>query len=66
MMFSIMYENKSYHQWSDKYIFESFEDAKEYLERRGFVERNRLFYREDYNWNEYMKAYISPREAWIK
>jgi hypothetical protein len=59
-VFVITFENEVYKQWSCEFVFGSFESAKGYLLNQGFVEKNRLFVREDYNWSIYLKAYISP------
>ncbi|PGO60602.1 hypothetical protein CN981_08620 [Priestia megaterium] len=59
-MFMITYENEVYRQWSDDYIFEDFDKAKAYLKGKGFIEDNRTFKRENYNWVTYQKAYIEP------
>lgn len=63
-MFSIVFENEVYDQWSCEYVFKSFVEAKLYLRSKGFIEKRGLFYREGYNWIEYTKAYISPRKIW--
>jgi len=65
-MFSITYENEVYRQWTCDYVFESFEDAKDYLKKDGFIEKNRLFERVDYNWSKYLKAYIEPIKLFKK
>lgn len=65
-MFGITFENEIYKQWSCEYVFNSFDDAKDFLKEQGFIEKNRLFYRENYNWSEYIKAYISPRKVYLK
>jgi hypothetical protein len=59
-VFLITYEDEIYKQWSCDYIFNKFEDAKKYLIDQGFIEKNRLFERKDYNWSKFVKAYISP------
>lgn len=64
LVFTITFENEIYKQWSCDVVFEKFENAKNYLIEQGFIERNRLFYRENHNWNGYTKAYISPMKIW--
>jgi hypothetical protein len=59
-MFTIIFENETYKQWSCEFIFNDFETAKKYLTTQSFVEKNRIFERTDYNWCKYVKAYISP------
>lgn len=59
-MFMITYENEVYKKHQDDYIFGEFEDARKYLQEKGFVEKNRIFKRENYNWVKYQKAYIEP------
>ena len=64
VMFAITYENEVHQQWCCGYIFEKFEDAKQFLIDQGFKEKNRVFERKDYNWSKYLKAYISPRKVY--
>lgn len=63
-MFSITFEDEVYRQWEFEAIFLTFNEAKKYLINQGFVEKNRLFYRENYNWSKYLKAYITPRKVY--
>lgn len=65
-MFQITFEDETNKQWHCEYVFDSFDDAKEYLKNRGFTERNRLFERFGYNWVYYTLAYISPLKTWNK
>jgi hypothetical protein len=63
-MFIITFEDEIYHQWTCEYIFDNFDVAKTYLIGQGFIEKNRLFERKDYNWSKYVKAYISQRKLY--
>ena len=63
-MFVIMFENEVHKQWSCEYIFNELSDAKKYLINQGFLEKNRLFIRENYRWSKYVKAYIAPRKLY--
>lgn len=64
-MFGITFENEIYQQWSCDYVFYNFEDAKSYLKGKGFIEKNKLFERVDYNWSKYVKAYIEPKKVYL-
>lgn len=63
-MFAITFEDEVYNQWSCEYVFNNFEDAKNYLISQGFIEKNRIFERKNYNWSSYLKAYITPRKVY--
>lgn len=65
-MFTITFENEVHQQWSCEYVFNSFEDAKDYLINHGYVVKNRLFERHNYNWNKFTKAYIEQRKIYNK
>lgn len=65
-MFIITFENEKYKQWSCEYLFNHFNDAKDFLKEKGFIEKNRLFERKDYNWSKYVKAYITPLKTYKK
>lgn len=65
-MFEVTFENEIHKQWSCDYIFYEFEDAKEYLKDIGFIQRDRVFIRENYNWITFQKAYISPVKVYEK
>ena len=65
-MFSITFENEVYKQWTFDYLFETYEGARRYLVTNGFIERNRVFERKDYNWRKYDKAYIKEMKLWNK
>jgi ribosomal protein L22 len=64
MMFEIIFENETHAQWSSDFVFEDFDEAKDYLLDQGFLEKNRIFERKDYNWCKYLKAYITPKKAY--
>jgi hypothetical protein len=59
-LFTITYEDEVYKRWNSDYVFEDLEDVKDYLKDQGFIENNRIFQRKDYNWSNYVKAYIKP------
>lgn len=64
-MFEIIFEDELHRQWSCGYLFNNFKDAKEYLIKKGFIEKNRLFYKENYGWTLYQKAYITPKRIYM-
>lgn len=64
-MFEITFEDQIHRHWSSGFVFEHFADAKDYLIKQGFIEKNRLFVRENYNWSLYLKAYISPVKIYV-
>lgn len=57
-MFTIMYENKFGKQFCEDFCFESISDVKSYLNRKGYVENNRV-YNFEKGWSK-TKAYIQP------
>lgn len=59
-MFIIIYDDQVGNRWNCEYVFENFDDAKNFLIENGFVENNRIFIRENYNWITYQKAIINP------
>lgn len=63
-MYTITFENQTHNQWTSKYIFESYHDARAYLISHGFNPKSGLFIRGKYNWSSFTKAYITPREVW--
>lgn len=63
-MFIITFEDETHIRWSYEYVFEDIEDAKGYLKGTGFIEKNRLFIREDYVWSKFLKAYITPLKVY--
>lgn len=63
-MFEITFENDVHVQWSCEYIFETIDDAKEYLIKKGFVEQNRLYYSKHNQWLYDLKAYIEPKKVY--
>lgn len=63
-MFTITYQNNHYRQWTDRFIFEDLETAKEYLKKQGYVENNRMFEQVNRGWSVYTKAYITRREVY--
>jgi hypothetical protein len=63
-MFEITFEDEIHRRWSSEFIFRSLDEAKNYLLSKGFIERNRLFYREKYNWSIYLKAYIMSKKIY--
>lgn len=63
-MFTITFENETHNQWVCEYIFESYDDAKEYLKVEGFSPKQGLFVRNKRNWSGFKKAYITPRKVW--
>lgn len=63
-MFAITFEDEMHIRWSHECVFENIEDAKGYLKDTGFIEKNRLFIREDYVWSKYLKAYIAPLKVY--
>lgn len=63
-MFEVTFEDGLHRQWSSEFIFSSFEDAKGYLLEQGFIEKNRLFERRNYNWSIFLKAYITPKKLY--
>lgn len=65
-MFTITYEDEIYRHWSCEFIFEDFNEAKQFLLEKGFIEKNRIFERRNYNWCKYLKAYISPLKIYKK
>ena len=64
IMFTITFENQMHSQWSCDYVFESYDDAKTYLRANGFVLKQGLHVRSNYNWSAFTKAYITPRKVW--
>lgn len=63
-VFEVTFEDEVHRQWSCEFIFSNFNDAKNYLLNKGFIEKNRLFYRENYKWSLYLKAYITPKKVY--
>ena len=59
-MFIITYDDQVGNRWNCEYVFENFGDAKNFLIENGFIENNRIFVRENYNWITYQKAIINP------
>lgn len=57
-MFTIMYENKFGKQFCEDFYFESVSDVKSYLNNKGYIENNRVYYSEG-DWFK-TKAYIQP------
>ncbi len=64
-MFAITYVDEIHSQWNDEYLFNKFEDAKQYLIDKGFIENNRVFEREELSWITYRKAYINPMKLYF-
>lgn len=65
-MFIITFEDELHRQWSTDFVFTKFNEAKEYLLEKGFIEKNRLFVRENCGWVLYEKAYITPLKVYTK
>ncbi len=65
-MFAITYVDKVHSRWNDEYLFNKFEDAKQYLIDKGFIENNRVFEKEEFPWITYRKAYINPMKIYLK
>jgi hypothetical protein len=63
-MFTITFEDEIHRQWECEFLFTTFKEAKKYLTDQDFVEKNRLYYRENYNWSKYLKAYIIPKKIY--
>lgn len=65
-MFVIMFENEAGIRRVHENGFKNFDDAKQYLKDEGFVENNRLFERENYNWITFGKAFITHVKEYLK
>jgi hypothetical protein len=63
-LLTITFENQWRKQWLCDYVFNDYETAKEFLLKRGFIEKNRIFERADFGWIELMRAYITPRKVY--
>lgn len=63
-MYTITYKDQSFKQWSSEYVFNTFTDAKGYLEGRGFKGNGGVMEREITGWCEKLKAYIELRKVY--
>lgn len=60
-MFAITYETSSHFQWSDDFIFRTYDDAKKFLTSKGFSKASNGFVS---NWDCMPKAYVLPKKVY--
>ena len=63
-MYTITFTNQYLGQWTDVHIFKEFEDAKGFLEEKGFTGDGRYMERPPVGWAGKMGAYIELREVY--
>lgn len=60
-MFEVVFENQQHFQWSCDFIFNSYDDANEYLLSEQFTKASNGF---ESNWDACIKAYITPKKVY--
>lgn len=63
-MYTITFEDTDCFQWTHELLFNTFKDAKIYLERKGFIINGNSLIRGKFNWSEPLQAFISFREVY--